>query len=94
MITRRQNRSAGRSSRCTPVSSRSWTDLSKPQRNHMRKLARTGLETFVVFVHETVLSLLASRRQQGQNPYEQLQRVLRDNKMISPTQAVPEVASG
>jgi transposase len=47
-----------------------------------------------MFVHETVLSLLVPRRQQGRNPYDQLQRIDRNTEMISPVQAVPEVASG
>jgi hypothetical protein len=40
------------------------------------------------------IGLLATWSQQGRNPYNQLQRVTRDNEMISPTQSVPEVASG
>ncbi len=60
----------------------------------LRKLIGTLRNERGMFVHETVLSLLATWSQQGQNPYEQLQRVVRDNEMISPTQAVPEVASG
>ncbi len=60
----------------------------------LRKLIGTLRNERGMFVHETVLSLLATWSQQGQNPYEQLQRVVRDNEMISPTQAVPEIASG
>jgi hypothetical protein len=47
-----------------------------------------------MFVHERVLSLLATWSQQGQNPYEQLQRVVQNNEMISPAQAVPRVTLG
>jgi hypothetical protein len=46
-----------------------------------------------MFVHETVLSLLATWRQQGRNPYGELKRVSRDNEMISRAQAVPAVES-
>ena len=46
-----------------------------------------------MFVHETVLSLLAPSSQQGRNPYEELRRVARDNEMISQTHAVPVVES-
>nr|WP_152420651.1 IS66 family transposase [Halorubrum tebenquichense] len=48
-----------------------------------------------MFVHETVLSLLATWRQQGRNPYEELRRVVSSNEMISRAHAVPAVeASG
>jgi transposase len=60
----------------------------------LRKLIGTLRNERGMFVHETVLSLLATWSQQGRNPYDQLQRVVRDNEMISPSQAVPEVASG
>jgi hypothetical protein len=46
-----------------------------------------------MFVHETLLSLLATWRQQGRNPYDELKRVSQDNEMISRAQAVPAVAS-
>ena len=46
-----------------------------------------------VFVHETLLSLLTTCRQQGRNPYEEFKRIARNNEMISRTQAVPAVAS-
>jgi transposase len=60
----------------------------------LRKLIGTLRNERGMFVHETVLSLLATWSQQGRNPYDQLQRVVRDNEMFSPSQAVPEVASG
>jgi len=44
-----------------------------------------------MFVHETLLSLLATWSQQGCNPYDELKRVARDNEMISRDQAVPAV---
>jgi transposase len=59
----------------------------------LRKLIGTLRNERGMFVHETMLSLLATWSQQGRNPYEQLRRVARDNKMISAAQAVPEVAS-
>jgi hypothetical protein len=46
-----------------------------------------------MFVHETLLSLLATWSQQGRNPYDELKRVARDNEMISWDQAVPAVAT-
>ena len=46
-----------------------------------------------MFVYETLLSLLAMWRQQGRNPYDELQQVARDNEMISRAQAVPAVTS-
>jgi transposase len=60
----------------------------------LRKLIGTLRNERGMFVHETALTLLATWSQQGQNPYEELQRVVRNNEMISPNQAVPEVASG
>lgn len=60
----------------------------------LRKLIGTLRNERGMFVHETVLSLLATWSQQGRNPYDQLRRVVRDNEMISSTQAVPEIASG
>jgi hypothetical protein len=44
-------------------------------------------------VYETLLSLLAARRQQGRNPYDEFKRVVRNNEMISRGQTVPAVAS-
>jgi len=44
-----------------------------------------------MFVHETVLSLLAAWSQQGCNPYEELRRVVSNNETISRAHAVPAV---
>jgi len=44
-------------------------------------------------VHETLLSLLATCRQQGRNPYDEFKRIARNNEMISRAQTVPAVAS-
>jgi transposase len=60
----------------------------------LRKLIGTLRNERGMFVHETALTLLATWSQQGHNPYEELQRVVRNNEMISPDQAVAEVASG
>ena len=59
----------------------------------LRKLIRTLRNDRGMFVHETLLSLLATWRQQGRNPYDELKRVSRDNEMISRTQAVLAVES-
>jgi len=59
----------------------------------LRKLIGTLRNDRGMFVHETVLSLLATWRQQGRNPYDELKRVSRDNEMISRAQAVPAVES-
>ena len=59
----------------------------------LRKLIGTLRNERGMFVHETALTLLATWSQQGHNPYEELRRVVRNNEMISPAQAVPEVAS-
>ncbi len=59
----------------------------------LRKLIGTLRNDRGMFVHETLLSLLATWRQQGRNPYDELKRVSRDNEMISRTQAVPAVES-
>ena len=59
----------------------------------LRKLIGTLRNDRGMFVHETVLSLLATWRQQGRNPYGELKRVSRDNEMISRAQAVPAVES-
>lgn len=45
-----------------------------------------------MFVHETLLSLLAPSRQQRCSPFEELRRVVRDNEMVSQSHAVPAVA--
>jgi len=57
----------------------------------LRKLIGTLRNDHGMFVHETVLSLLATWRQQGRNPYDELKRVSRNNEMISRNQAVPAV---
>jgi transposase len=59
----------------------------------LRKLIGTLRNERGMFVHETALTLLATWSQQGQNPYEELRRIVRNNEMISPAQAIPEVAS-
>src|SRR6056297_203812 len=59
----------------------------------LRKLIGTLRNDRGMFVHETLLSLLATWRQQGRNPYDELKRVSQDNEMISRAQAVPAVAS-
>jgi len=59
----------------------------------LRKIIGTLRNDRGMFVHETLLSLLATSRQQGRNPYEKLKRIVRDNEMISRTHAVPSVES-
>ncbi|MFC7056854.1 IS66 family transposase [Halovenus salina] len=59
----------------------------------LRKLIGTLRNDRGMFVHETLLSLLATWSQQGRNLYEELKRVARDNEMISRAHAVPVVAS-
>ncbi len=59
----------------------------------LRKIIGTLRNDRGMFVHETLLSLLAPRCQQGRNPYEELTRVVRDNDMVSRAQAVPAVSS-
>jgi transposase len=59
----------------------------------LRKLIGTLRNDRGMFVHETVLSLLATWRQQGRNPYDELKRVSRNNEMFSRDQAVPAVES-
>src|SRR6056297_376937 len=59
----------------------------------LRKLIGTLRNDRGMFVHETLLSLLATWRQQGRNPYDELKRVSRNNEMISRDQAVPAVES-
>jgi len=59
----------------------------------LRKLIGTLRNDRGMFVHETLLSLLATWSQQGRNPYDELKRVARDNEMISRAHAVPAVAS-
>ena len=57
----------------------------------LRKIIGTLRNDRGMFVHETVLSLLATWRQQGRNPYEELRRVVSNNEMISRAHAVPAV---
>mgnify|MGYP000621355671 FL=1 len=59
----------------------------------LRKIIGTLRNDRGMFVHETLLSLLATWRQQGRNPYDELKRVSRNNEMISRDQAVPAVES-
>ena len=59
----------------------------------LRKIIGTLRNDRGMFVHETILSLLATWSQQGHNPYDELKRVVRDNEMISRAHAVPAVAS-
>ena len=59
----------------------------------LRKIIGTLRNDRGMFVHETLLSLLATCRQQGRNPYEEFKRIARNNEMISRDQAVPAVAS-
>jgi len=59
----------------------------------LRKLIGTLRNDRGMFVHETLLSLLATCRQQGRNPYDEFKRIARNNEMISRAQAVPAVAS-
>ncbi|WP_394295478.1 IS66 family transposase [Natronococcus jeotgali] len=57
----------------------------------LRKIIGTLRNDRGMFVHETILSLLATWRQQGRNPYEELRRVVSNNEMISRAHAVPAV---
>nr|WP_160048292.1 IS66 family transposase [Natrialba sp. INN-245] len=57
----------------------------------LRKIIGTLRNDRGMFVHETILSLLATWRQQGRNPYEELRRVVNNNEMISRAHAVPAV---
>ncbi|GAB7121256.1 IS66 family transposase [Halobacterium salinarum] len=57
----------------------------------LRKIIGTLRNDRGMFVHETVLSLLATWRQQGRNPYEELRRVISSNEMLSRAHAVPAV---
>ena len=59
----------------------------------LRKLIGTLRNDRGMFVHETLLSLLATCRQQGRNPYEEFKRIARNNEMSSRAQTVPAVAS-
>ena len=57
----------------------------------LRKIIGTLQNDRGMFVHETILSLLATWGQQGRNPYQELKRVVRGNEMISQAHAVPAV---
>ena len=57
----------------------------------LRKIIGTLRNDRGMFVHETILSLLATWRQQGRNPYEELRRVVSSNEMISRTRSVPAI---
>ncbi|WP_123539512.1 IS66 family transposase [Halosimplex salinum] len=59
----------------------------------LRKIIGTLRNDRGMFVHETLLSLLATWRQQGRNPYAELKRVVENNEMVSQTHAVPAVES-
>ena len=59
----------------------------------LRKIIGTLRNDRSMFVHETLLSLLATCRQQGCNPYEEFKRAALNNEMISRAQAVPTVVS-
>ena len=59
----------------------------------LRKIIGTLRNDRGMFVHETLLSLLATWRQQGRNPYDELKRVAQNNEMTSRAHAVPAVAS-
>ena len=59
----------------------------------LRKIIGTLRNDRGMFVHETLLSLLATCRQQGRNPYDEFKRIARNNEMTSRTQTVPAVAS-
>ncbi|ELY49187.1 transposase (ISH10) [Natronorubrum bangense JCM 10635] len=57
----------------------------------LRKIIGTLRNDRGMFVHETILSLLATWRQQGRNPYEELRRVVNNNEMISRAHTEPAV---
>ena len=59
----------------------------------LRKIIGTLRNDRGMFVHETILSLLATWGQQGRNPYDELKRVVRDNEMVSRELAVPTLES-
>jgi transposase len=59
----------------------------------LRKIIGTLRNDRGMFVHETLLSLLATWRQQGRNPYEELQRIIRNHDMIPREQARPMIES-
>ena len=57
----------------------------------LRKIIGTLRNDRGMFVHETILSLLATWRQQGRNPYEELRRAVSSNEMISLGHTEPAV---
>jgi hypothetical protein len=57
----------------------------------LRKSIGTVRNDRGMFVHETILSLLATWRQLGRNPYEELRRTVSSNEMISRGHAEPAV---
>ena len=57
----------------------------------LRKIIGTLRNDRGMFVHETIVSLLATWSQQGRNPSDELKRVVRDNEMVSRNHAVPAV---
>lgn len=59
----------------------------------LRKLIVTLRNDRGMFIHETLLSPVAPWSQQGHNPYEELQWIVRENKMISRNHAVSAVDS-
>ena len=59
----------------------------------LRKIIGTLRNDRGMFVHETLLSLLATWSQQGRNPYNELRRVVSNNEMISRAYAVPAVGT-
>jgi hypothetical protein len=59
----------------------------------LRKIIGTLRNDRGMYVHETLLSLLATCRQQGSNSYDEFKRIVRNNDMISRAQTVPAVAS-
>ena len=59
----------------------------------LRKIIGTLRNDRGMFTHETLLSLLATWRQQGRNPYEELKRVIQNHEMIPRDQAKPMIES-
>lgn len=57
----------------------------------LRKIIGTLRNDRGMFVHDTLLSLVATWHQQDRNPHDELERVIRSNEMMSRTHAVPAV---
>jgi hypothetical protein len=55
----------------------------------LRKIIGTHRNDRGMFVHETLLSLLATSRQHGRNLYEERKCIVRDSEMISQGHGVP-----